>query len=140
MLQRLVVHGTLFLTTRDICAGYLAYGPITMTATRGSTDTTFQLPGGGNGGFVYPVGDRVVYEGVRSQPRTYDSELFVSDGTRAGSHLLKNIWPGGGPSHSSYPSDFKRYGTYVTFTADDGHGRALWRTDGTPAGTYKVSG
>ena len=39
----------------------------------------------------------------------------------------------------SSPTQFVRFGSLVLFTADDGvHGRELWRTDGTEAGTSLV--
>jgi len=59
-------------------------------------------------------------------------EPWVTDGTPAGTHLLKNIassWS------SSYPKDFIPAFGKVFFSADDGSDRELWVSDGTPAGT-----
>jgi ELWxxDGT repeat protein len=63
-------------------------------------------------------------------------EIFRSDGTAAGTYLLRDILSG---INASYPRGLTAAGNYVFFSADDGvHGRELWRTDGTVAGTVMV--
>jgi ELWxxDGT repeat protein len=63
-------------------------------------------------------------------------ELWKSDGTAAGTVLVKDILPGG---YSSNPSDLTAVGNRLFFSAGDGvHGRELWRSDGTRAGTVLV--
>src|SRR5262245_25823723 len=63
-------------------------------------------------------------------------ELWKTNGTAAGTSLVKDI----NPSTDQFGHDYPRYltnlsGTLV-FTANDGvHGNELWQTDGTPAGT-----
>lgn len=65
---------------------------------------------------------------------SYGSELWTSDGTTAGTTLLKDINPGTPASSPSLITSFNGVGY---FSADDGvHGRELWRTDGTAAGTW----
>ncbi|HJZ53780.1 MAG TPA: hypothetical protein VKE74_02420, partial [Gemmataceae bacterium] len=65
-------------------------------------------------------------------------EPYTTDGTPGSARMLKNIKPGLGGSN---PSDFYAAdGGVVYLTADDGTGRALWRSDGTAAGTAKVPG
>ncbi len=64
-------------------------------------------------------------------------ELWKSDGTKNGTTLLKDIYPGG---TSSSPSELIKSGSYVYFRATDrSSGSELWRTDGTTAGTVQVS-
>jgi ELWxxDGT repeat protein len=63
-------------------------------------------------------------------------ELWVSDGTAAGTVRVKDIHPG---SSSSAPMELTALGTTLFFTADDGAaGRELWKSDGTEAGTVRV--
>jgi ELWxxDGT repeat protein len=67
-------------------------------------------------------------------------ELWVSDGTDAGTVMFKDIAPpdtvtGG----SSIPDGFTVAGDNLFFYAHDGeHGFELWKTDGTPGGTALV--
>ncbi len=63
-------------------------------------------------------------------------ELWSSDGTEAGTVLVKDIRPGDYPS---YPSSLTAVGSTLFFTARDGvTGRELWKSDGTAAGTVLV--
>ena len=65
-------------------------------------------------------------------------EVWRSDGTPAGTFLLKDIFPGAASSTGQSAFIAGVAGT-VLFFADDGtHGRELWRTDGTTAGTAMV--
>jgi ELWxxDGT repeat protein len=53
---------------------------------------------------------------------------------------MKDIWPGGSPEPaSSLPDSLTDVGGTLYFSAEDGiHGRELWRSDGTEAGTLIV--
>ncbi len=76
-------------------------------------------------------------------------ELWVTDGTEAGTTMVKDINPGTG---SSFVTDGTKYAFFTSdtaltsinatslfFTANDGtHGNELWKTDGTAAGTKLV--
>jgi ELWxxDGT repeat protein len=60
-------------------------------------------------------------------------ELWITDGTEEGTHLLADLRPG---AAGSDPRDGTVAGGRLFFTADDGaHGRELWVTDGTTEGT-----
>jgi len=64
-------------------------------------------------------------------------ELWKTDGTPAGTEMVKNIRSG---SSSSFPGLFTLINNVVYFTANDGsNGNELWTTDGTDAGTVMVT-
>ncbi|HEV3458387.1 MAG TPA: hypothetical protein VHG32_17650, partial [Thermoanaerobaculia bacterium] len=78
-------------------------------------------------------------------------ELFVTDGTAAGTRLVADINPATMPNDvtedqmpaligvGSNPTDFVRFGSGAFFVADDGTtGRQLWFSNGKPRGTYRV--
>ncbi|HEX4960269.1 MAG TPA: hypothetical protein VF173_05485 [Thermoanaerobaculia bacterium] len=77
-----------------------------------------------------PGGRRVVFAGW-SRP-SKGVELWTSDGTAAGTHLVRDLCPG---HCSSSPDLFVALGDAVYFSAADEEGPALWRTDGTATGT-----
>ena len=62
-------------------------------------------------------------------------ELWRSDGTRAGTRLLKDIVPGTGGTDIQW---MRRVGSKLLFSATDGHGTELWVSDGTTHGTRRV--
>jgi len=63
-------------------------------------------------------------------------EPWVSDGTAAGTHILKDINPNG----SSNPSWFESFlGATLFEVTDPALGEQLWRSDGTSSGTLLVS-
>src|SRR6185369_17161204 len=63
-------------------------------------------------------------------------ELWVSDGTVAGTIGLAEIYPG---PQGSGPIFLGKAGGNLFFSATDPtHGRELWKTDGTAAGTVLV--
>ena len=70
--------------------------------------------------------------------RHHGRELWKSDGTRAGTVLVKDIDPGRRRLRRR-PSHLTAVGGTLFFTADDGtHGQELWKSDGTRAGTVLV--
>jgi len=63
-------------------------------------------------------------------------ELFVSDGTAAGTRVVKDIRPG---NFGSAPAELTDVNGTLYFVANDGvTGYELWKTDGTEAGTVLV--
>ncbi|MFV1994989.1 MAG: ELWxxDGT repeat protein, partial [Verrucomicrobiales bacterium] len=108
--------------------------------TAGGTHITRNIAGF-NGSFeessvpenLTPLGDRVVFTAWN---RALRRELWISDGTLAGTVNLIDLFPG--PLGGLY-RDFVVVGSEIYFTANDGvHGRELWKTDGTPGGTVLV--
>ena len=64
------------------------------------------------------------------------TELYVTNGTAAGTKPLADINPGSG---SSAPANFVVAGTNLVFTANDGtHGTEEWITNGAAAGTIRL--
>jgi ELWxxDGT repeat protein len=67
------------------------------------------------------------HDGVHGQ------ELWMTDGTPAGTKLVADIYPG---PEGSYPTDLINVDGMLFFSADDGvHGTELWMSDGTESGT-----
>lgn len=81
-------------------------------------------------GWLMPVEHGVVFAmGSLSAGK----ELWVSDGSAAGTRLLKDILPG---SAGSYPEQVVKVGNKAAFLAFDEFGASdIWLTDGTPDGT-----
>ena len=86
--------------------------------------------------YLTAVGDTLFFNAKGAYP--YGYELWKSDGTEAGTVMVKEIEPG----YNQYNGG-ARYltaaGDTLYFTADDGiHGLELWKSDGTEAGTVMV--
>lgn len=80
-------------------------------------------------------GSGVVFSGVSGNGR----ELWVSDGTVAGTFELFDIRPGSADGFPLLGENFTVLGNQVFFTANDGlFGNELWVSDGTVAGTRMV--
>ena len=64
------------------------------------------------------------------------TELWRTDGTEAGTWLVKDIYSG---TNGAYPNAFVPFNDKLLFCATDyEHGMELWVTDGTPSGTVMV--
>ncbi|MEO0777251.1 MAG: HYR domain-containing protein [Bacteroidota bacterium] len=67
----------------------------------------------------------------------YGRELYVTDGSFAGTRMVADIYPG---ARSSSPIHLVSLGNYVYFLANDGQsGVELFRSDGSPDGTELVA-
>jgi ELWxxDGT repeat protein len=84
-----------------------------------------------------PLGGRLFFPGSDSgSGGAGGRELWVTDGTAAGTKRVLDVRPG---PDSSDPGGLTVAGDRVFFAADDGvHGRELWVSDGTAAGTRLV--
>ena len=69
---------------------------------------------------------------------TSGRELWMSDGTDAGTVLVANIQPDPFGPNGSSPSDLCNSGGTLFFTAGDSSGRELWKSQGTAASTVRV--
>src|SRR5437667_295325 len=78
----------------------------------------------------------------QAKSASYGYELWVTNGTTAGTSLVKTIYSGGNalPQNLTYLGNSSHK---VVFSATDGasqsHGFELWVTNGTSAGTYLVA-
>ena len=94
-------------------------------------------PDGSLASIFTPVGSRILF---RAYDEAAGTELWSTDGTAAGTALVKDIRPAFDYfPYSSHPYGFRVFGGLLYFQAtDDVHGRELWRSDGTEAGTVLV--
>ena len=82
------------------------------------------------------VGTRLVFPFTSA---TTGTDLWVTDGTAAGTHALRDL-DGVGRADVAFNGDFVSAGGFVYFGASDGlSGAELWKTDGTSAGTTRVA-
>ncbi|MFY9821677.1 MAG: hypothetical protein WAM82_09845 [Thermoanaerobaculia bacterium] len=123
--------------------GYLADADGRLWRTDGTAAGTFLLGAvrvGGDffdwlGGYSFdppalgPDGRTLFFQGCTADA---GCELWQSDGSLPGTHLLRDLAPG---SASSFPTGFLREGRRILFAVPG----ALWSTDGTAAGTLRLS-
>jgi ELWxxDGT repeat protein len=148
------VNGTLFFTTFDAngeelwtsdgtAAGTVMVrdfvpGGIRSTGYYGLRyDANSTIPANVNGTLFFATNDG-----------THGTELWKSDGTAAGTAIVKDIFPGEYFSqtyyqyvpNSSNPANLTNVNGTLFFTANDGvNGIQLWQSDGTAAGTTMVN-
>jgi ELWxxDGT repeat protein len=107
--------------------------------TRGGTRvlTDFADPGA-LGGLDFPLSGKTINGKVvfRANGGPHGVEPWITDGTRAGTRLLRDICPG---ACSSSPAFWLEHGGRLYLSAADNvRGTELWSTDGTSAGTRLV--
>lgn len=78
-----------------------------------------------------------------AQTQAEGPELWLTDGSTAGTKMVKEIAPGqrGGFSNqnNSFPQSFASMDTFILFPANDNtDGWQLWRSNGTESGTYPL--
>jgi ELWxxDGT repeat protein len=69
---------------------------------------------------------------------SHGREVWYSDGTAAGTHMVKNINPDSADNFFFGPMNFTIYNGKLYFSAFDGYVRTLWKTDGTTEGTKNI--
>lgn len=93
--------------------------------------------------FDQPIGEAVASNGLLFFTATNSNtgrELWRSDGTEAGTFMVKDINPGEGDAFDLYfHYSAAEHNGIIYFKANDGeHGAELWRSDGTEVGTYML--
>ncbi|MBO9521075.1 MAG: hypothetical protein J7518_06010 [Nocardioidaceae bacterium] len=84
-------------------------------------------------GAVATLGSRLFFNAWTAET---GSELFVTDGTTAGTHLVSDALPGTGGSN---PQHLLAFGGRIYYSAQDDAGDTeLWTSDGTAAGTTRL--
>jgi ELWxxDGT repeat protein len=112
-----------------------------LAVSDGTAAGTAQVGGPTNVRYLTAFNGRVFFAGA---DQTGQSQLFASNGTAAGTAVVKMINPVGGsnpaPERNSRESRFAVLDGAMYFGAfdDPAHGLQLWRTDGTASGTTKV--
>ena len=88
-------------------------------------------PSGSYGSYPRYLDQRQRHAVLRGQRRHHGSELWKTDGTAAGTVLVKDIRSG---ASGSYPHNLTNVNGTLFFTANDGtNGYELWKSDGTAA-------
>jgi ELWxxDGT repeat protein len=132
-----VVQGTAFFWADDGTNGVQLWKSDGTTAGTALVATTWPTTQPGQQPMVLPppvAMGGVVY--FAADDGNSGNELWRSDGTAAGTYLLKDIAAG---AASSSPTQLTVAGSQLYFVADDGvHGQEVWTTDGTVAGTHLV--
>lgn len=109
-----------------------------MIATDGTPEATEVLLGDAD--WIWPRTVQILPNGnivFANYDDTYGQELWVSDGTTEGTHVVADVRPG---RDGSSPEMLQVIGDHVYYCAyDPVHGVEFWRSDGTEAGTRLVA-
>jgi ELWxxDGT repeat protein len=90
-------------------------------------------------GGVYGYAQGLLY--FDNEDPTNGHEVWTSDGSVSGTHILKNITPDSPTAtKGSEPSDFVGFNGLLYFAANDGNeNRQLWKSDGSSVGTREFA-
>lgn len=117
-------HGTELYSSDGTDAGTALVQDINLNDD--GSDAGFQYKGVGT------IGNAVVFNAYTPD---LGGELYKSDGSKAGTVLLNDIWAG---SNWSYPNAFQFKNDVSYFIADDATNTAIYKTNGTSAGLQRV--
>jgi ELWxxDGT repeat protein len=138
-MESAAIGDTLYFVAHDAIAGTELY------RTDGTSDGT-QLVADINPGFpssgiarMTPLGDEVFFHATDG---VHGLEGWKSDGTEEGTVLVKDFvsGPQGSRAANVPPPLVLGAELYVTTKGESGAAEAVWRTDGTPAGTEVIEG
>ncbi len=105
-----------------------------LSRSDGTLAGTVLVGGGGGPTYLTNVNGTIFFVDGDS---AHGVELWKSNGTAAGTVMVKDINPG---PRGSYPKALTNINGTLFFQADDGtHGTELWRSNGSAAGTYMVA-
>lgn len=127
------VNGFELWKTNGITPGTSLVRDINTNANRESRGGHLRLPNNFTvmNGFMY----------FSAYNRSTGFELYRTDGTTGNTTLILDIFTGSsnGEPRSGNPSNLTVIGNTLFFTATNGSGTELWKTDGTPSGTVMVT-
>jgi len=134
-------HVTLLLLILLTYSGFAQYpaGMTDITAALAAGDANFALTteddrSGTFKSTLVIIGENMFFTAKNSAS---GDELYISDGTEAGTKMVKDINSGSGDASPRYLVELNGK---LYFQADDGsHGVELWESDGTDAGTKMVA-
>jgi ELWxxDGT repeat protein len=134
--------GTLYFLAND---GNPADGTVQLWKSNSTWASTVLVKGfnpsnltGGGGAVPAPLGQITPVDGkvyFVMNDGTRGEELWTTDGTAAGTRLVKDINPGGAGSD---PSGLVAVGNTLYFFATDSNGTELWKTNGSDLGTVPL--
>jgi ELWxxDGT repeat protein len=99
--------------------------------------TAFERDDEGSVSVTVNAGDKLFFS---APDNMHGRELWVTDGTSAGTHIVKDINPGiAGSVNINFAFSAYAFNGILYFKANDGvTGHELWRSDGTESGTWLV--
>jgi len=118
-----------------LCVTAFTFGQVTLVKdiNDGTSNSNPRNPYVFNGNIFFNADDS---SGVNSGGSDLGQELWITDGTDAGTVLVKDIRVG---SDNSSPNFFFELGGVLYFSANEGAGLRIFQTDGTDAGTVSTN-